>query len=239
MNPEFLEKIEQYRKERDAREMEQYGRLLTDEEREVINQEEYKKQREIERSEKEKQQVEERLQELKRKWDYSVPPRFREASFENFECANAKQKAVVEYLKTGKSAVIYGSNGTGKTHLAYASCFYQVSRGKTAKYVLAFDFFNEIRKSFRDYSTDMVIAKYENVDYLVIDEIDKTQGTPMEFPYLYSLINKRYNAMVPTVLVTNARPDEFQEIIGVSALDRVASEGKVIDLTGENYRQRK
>ena len=44
--------------------------------------------------------------------------------------------------------------------------------------------------------------------------------------------------MLPTILVTNARPDEFAAIIGQSALDRVASEGKIIDLTGENYRQK-
>ena len=32
----FLEKIEQYKKERDAREMEQYGRILDDNERDAI-----------------------------------------------------------------------------------------------------------------------------------------------------------------------------------------------------------
>jgi len=239
MNPEFLEELEHYRKERDAREMAQYGRILTDEEREVINQEEDKKQREIERAEKEKQQAEERLQELRRKWDYSVPTRFREASFENFECANAKQKAVVEYLKTGKSAVIYGSNGTGKTHLAFATCRNQIEQGVDAGYVLAFDFFNKIRKSFSDGTTDDVMNKYSKYQLLVIDEIDKTQGTPTEFMYLYSLINERYNYMRSTVLITNAKPDEFAAVIGQSALDRVASEGKVIDLTGENYRHRK
>lgn len=212
---------------RDSREIEEYGKILSDEERE-------EKEKELERAKKEEK--------IKRSMNYfldTVPLRFKNATFDTFICSSEKQESVIEFLKKGKSAIIYGSNGTGKTHLAFASCIYQVSLGKTAKYVLAFDFFNEIRKSFGDYSTDMVIGKYESVDYLVIDEIDKTQGTPMEFPYLYSLINKRYNAMLPTVLVTNARPDEFQEIIGVSALDRVASEGKVIDFTGENYRQRK
>ena len=50
-------------------------------------------------------------------------------------------------------------------------------QGRTAKYVLAFDFFNEIRKSFNDYRTDKVISGYEHYDYLVIDEIEDS-GTP-------------------------------------------------------------
>lgn len=238
MNQFFLEKMEKYRQERDTREIEKYGRLLTDKEREVIEQEEDRKQREAERAEKQKQQAEERLQKLKKKWYYSVPPRFRESSFENFECENNKQKAVIEYLRTGKSAVIYGSNGTGKTHLAFATCRNQVNQGINAGYILAFDFFNQIRKSFSDGTTEDIMDKYSKYQLLVIDEIDKTQGTPTEFMYLYSLINERYNYMRSTILITNAKPDEFAAIIGQSALDRVASEGKIIELAGENYRQK-
>jgi len=216
---------------RDKREIEEYGRILQDDERdEIIKKEELQRKKDIEN---------EKIKTLYNEFARQVPPRFRESSFENFECANAKQKAVVEYLKTGKSAVIYGSNGTGKTHLAFATCRNQVKQGVNAGYVLAFDFFNKIRKSFSDGTTENIMDKYSNYQLLVIDEIDKTQGTPTEFMYLYSLINERYNYMRSTILITNAKPDEFAAIIGQSALDRVASEGKIIDLTGDNYRQKK
>ena len=212
---------------RDKREIEEYGRILSDTERE-------EKEKELEAARK--------AERIKKKINLfldTVPLRFKNATFDTFICTSEKQKSVIDFLKKGKSAVIYGSNGTGKTHLAFASCLHQVSLDKTAKYILAFDFFNALRKSFSDYTTDRIMHEYEDVEYLVIDEIDKTQGTQMEFAYLYSLINKRYNEMKSTVLITNAKPEEFAAIIGQSALDRVASEGKVIDLTGENYRQRK
>jgi len=231
MNPEFLEKIEQYRKERDAREMEQYGRILDDNERDsIIEKEELQRKKDIEN---------EKIRTIYSEFIREVPPRFKDATFSSFQCSSDKQRKTVEYLKTGGSAVIYGSNGVGKTHLAYATCEYQARQGKVAGYVLAFDFFNKIRKSFSDGTTEDVMNRYSNYQLLVIDEIDKTQGTQTEFMYLYSLINERYNYMRSTILITNAKPDEFAAIIGQSALDRVASEGKVIDLTGENYRQRK
>jgi len=231
MNQEFLEKIEQYRKERDAREMEQYGRILDDNERDsIIEKEELQRKKDIEN---------EKIRKIYSEFIREVPPRFKDATFSSFKCSSDKQRKTVEYLKTGGSAVIYGSNGVGKTHLAYATCEYQARQGKVAGYVLAFDFFNKIRKSFSDGTTEDVMNRYSNYQLLVIDEIDKTQGTPTEFMYLYSLINERYNYMRSTILITNAKPDEFAAIIGQSALDRVASEGKVIDLTGENYRQRK
>lgn len=231
MNPEFLEKIEQYRKERDAREMEQYGRILDDNERDsIIEKEELQRKKDIEN---------EKIRTIYSEFIRDVPPRFKDATFSSFKCSSDKQRKTVEYLKTGGSAVIYGSNGVGKTHLAYATCEYQARQGKVAGYVLAFDFFNKIRKSFSDGTTEDVMNRYSNYQLLVIDEIDKTQGTQTEFMYLYSLINERYNYMRSTILITNAKPDEFAAIIGQSALDRVASEGKVIDLTGENYRQRK
>lgn len=239
MDADLLEKIEKIRKKRDELEMKEYGRLLTEKERDDINEKEGREAIERYRMEKDAKDKEEKLQELKRKWYYYVPPRFRDSSFDNFICTTNKQRAVVEYLKTGKSAVIYGSNGTGKTHLAFATCREQVKQGNDAWYVLAFDFFNKIRMSFSDGSTEDVMQKYSDYSLLVIDEIDKTQGTPTEFMYLYSLINERYNYMRATILITNAKPDEFSAIVGQSALDRVASEGKVIDLTGDNYRQKK
>jgi len=225
---DFAEKL---KKTTEEREINEYGRILSDEERSDIDR---KRVEEFEAS-RERNRIELNYS----RFSHSVPARFRESRFSNFTCFNEKQKSIVEFLKQGTSAVIYGSNGVGKTHLAFASCFHQIEQGKTAGYILAFDFFNDIRKSFGNYTTNSVINEYEGYDYLVIDEIDKTQGTPMEFTYLYSLINKRYNEMKSTVLITNAKPADFATIVGQSALDRVASEGKVIDLTGDNYRQRK
>ena len=218
-------------KAREQRELNEYGRVLSEEERDkLIDEEDAKREREARES---------RLSMNMSQFMASVPPRFKDATFETYEYQTEKQLKVLDFLRLGKSAIIYGSNGTGKTHLAYASCKHQIAQGKTAGYTLAFDFFNKIRQSFGDGSTEQLVNRFIAYDYLVIDEIDKTQGTPTEFNYLYHLINQRYNYIRSTVLITNSKPDEFGAIMGQSVLDRVASEGKVIDLTGDNYRQKR
>ena len=218
--------IEDIIKRRNDRELQKYGRILSDEERDEA----------LDRERREEEEEARRRRIVANLEAFKVPKRFRNANFYTTECASAKERSVIEYLKKGRSAVIYGPNGTGKTHLAFASCIHQITEGKTAKYVLAFDLFNSIRRSFGDSTTDTLVKEFASYDYLVIDEIDKTLGTPTEFTYLYSIINARYNDMKSTVLITNATPSEFVAIIGQSALDRVASDGAVIELSGENYR---
>ncbi len=109
----------------------------------------------------------------------------------------------------------------------------------SARYVVALDFFALVRRSFRDDSTENVVRGFADAGYLVVDEVDKGFGSQTEFVYLYQLVNERYNRMLPTVLVTNAREDELASVIGASTLSRVAGEGAIINLSGPDYRQRK
>jgi len=162
-----------------------------------------------------------------------IPPRYKNATFDNFI---TDKPSLIDYMKTGGSAILYGNNGTGKTHLAYASIRYQIEKGNDAKYVLAADYFSLIKQSFSNPSIDF--KEYYDCPYLVIDEVDKRFGTQTEFIGLYQLINHRYNSLLPTVLITNSGKDELIEVIGVSSFDRIVEDGKLINIDGKNYRRK-
>jgi DNA replication protein DnaC len=227
---DFMENLMTKRK---AREIEQYGHELNDAERDALEA--------IKLSQSETEAGEKKALEF-RKWRSEqlscIPPRFVGKTFDNYRATSQIQRDAVAHLKTGRSAIIYGGNGLGKTHLAFASIRYQVEHEVSSKYVLAFDFFTAIKRSFRDDSTDAVMSKYAQAGYLVVDEVDKTFGSQTEFVYLYSLVNERYNRMLPTVLITNADEADLVTVIGASTLSRVAGDGAIIELTGEDYRQR-
>jgi DNA replication protein DnaC len=206
------------------REIEKYGRVLGDEERDVIVAKEM---------EEETRRAEEgRRQGKVLAFLETVPPRYKDSTFDNFEGYEDK----IAFLKQGKSALIFGGNGTGKTHLGFASCRYFAEQGKDVRFVLAYKFFEDIKESFGKGNTKQVLARYSGYDYLVIDEIDKAYGSQTEFVHLYYLVNERYNFMRSTVLITNAT--DLVEQVGTSVLDRIASDGAIIEMKGENYRQK-
>jgi len=222
--------IAKKRKENDQ--IAKYGHILTPaEEFKLEKEEEQKKAIEAE------QQKQIKIGRKVKEWLFSVPKRYKTATFDSFNVENQGQRNIINYMKTGRSLILGGDNGTGKTHLAFASCLYQIKKGKTAKYSLASDFFDKVRMSFKDGTTAQLIKTYGEYDYLILDEVDKTQGSRTEFVYLASLINSRYNEMLPTVLMTNAKQAEITKILGESVVDRVAGEGKLMEITAiESYR---
>ena len=168
-----------------------------------------------------------------------IPSRFKDATFDNFVCKTDKHKMAVDFLKKGKSIALYGKNGTGKTHLAFATLRHLVNnnKGKKVKYILAFELFDMVRNSFNDISLKKDIDALGDIFYLIIDEVDKKFGTQTEFLALYKLINYRYNSELKTMLISNAEKEDLIEVIGLASFDRIIQDGSAINLDGENFRR--
>ena len=166
-----------------------------------------------------------------------IPPRFKDATFDNFICQTDKHRSAVEFLKQGQSIALYGKNGTGKTHLAFATLRHLVEKGYKVKYILAFELFDLVRDSFSDSRLKTEIEELNKIPYLIVDEIDKKFGTQTEFLALYKLINYRYNFNLKTMLISNAEKEDLIEVIGLASFDRIIQDGAAINLDGENFRR--
>jgi len=166
-----------------------------------------------------------------------IPPRFKNATFDNFICKTDKHRSAVEFLKQGQSIALYGKNGTGKTHLAFATLRHLVEKGYKVKYILAFELFDLVRDSFSDSRLKTEIEELNKIPYLIVDEIDKKFGTQTEFLALYKLINYRYNFNLKTMLISNAEKEDLIEVIGLASFDRIIQDGAAINLDGENFRR--
>ena len=169
----------------------------------------------------------------------TIPLRYRNYTFSDYVCQTDRDREIVKHMASGRSGILHGTNGTGKTMLAFCAIRKQWEAGRYAQYILAADYFDLIRASFNGGDPLKILKSFTDYDYLVVDEIDKKHGTQTEFVYLYRLINDRYNEMKPTVLISNSNRKDLETVIGISAFSRVAGEGKIIEFTGEDYRKKR
>lgn len=74
---------------------------------------------------------------------------------------------------------------------------------------------------------------------VVIDDLDKREGSPFVRSALYDVLNSRYNADAPTVLTFNTLSgDQLLDFIGESVLDRILEQAfDVVEFHGPSYRR--
>ncbi len=166
-----------------------------------------------------------------------VPKRYDRASVLHFEPRNSEEIAArigiirwMEDLAAGKglTKLIFGAHGTGKTYLGCGVVLDSVAALRSALYVTAADYTGMIRESYRDDSPEpesFIRARYASTSILVMDEIGREVSSEAEKRYLFQLVNDRYNAMLPTLFITNLSLKEFGVFMGEAIMERLREGG--------------
>lgn len=217
-------------------ELDQYGRVLSPEERKALRQEQKaREQAEIDAAEKAEQERR-RQAWIKGRMD-SVPLRYRESTLDSYQNEALKGSESWSMLLKGSSGIIYGDFGCGKTHIGWGLCKLQWINGKDACLAAAGQIFKAVKAQFSGGDPESVIMAYKAMPYLVIDEIDKTYGSQLEYVTLFEIINGRYNECLPTVILINAsNAEDIPGLVGGANFDRLGNAGIVIHLTQKSWR---
>lgn len=163
----------------------------------------------------------------------NIPTRYQNAEF---VAMNEEQETLIKQFKAnfnGKNfnqmndVLIYGSVGTGKTHLTIAMLHKMINANIYCRYVTEhhlLDLYSQKRYDEFD--------AFKKVKVLVIDEIGKRKLVDWQMIHLEELISYRYNEMLPTIFITNLDLDEFKKFVGDRVADRLR-ENKVIRILME------
>lgn len=138
---------------------------------------------------------------------------------------------------TGAIIALLGTRGTGKTQMAVCLAQYACFQGLSAMYAKAIDVFIRLRESYRDDKSESgVIMEFCKPSLLVIDAMENRGETDFEDRLLNHIIDRRYDNMVDTILITNQVQDVFQAMIGPSIVDRICENGGYIECTWGSFR---
>ena len=132
---------------------------------------------------------------------------------------------------------LYGSYGTGKTHLLAAIANHLRAEGKPclfASVVTLFDAMQDRIQQNQDYHA--LIKQGVQTPLLLLDDLDKLKPSEFREEVLYKLINGRNNAGRPLAISSNSTPDELQRWIGKAGRSRLMQDLIPVQMNGPDYR---
>lgn len=134
-----------------------------------------------------------------------------------------------------------GSCGTGKDHLAVSVLRAAVGLGMSTRLRRGSVICAECRKSTMETNCDVPSDLWQ-IELLVISDIEPHADKPasdFEQRALLELIDRRYTAMLPTVITSNKKDrKQLSEAIGSRLVDRLFEGASVVPMTWDSYREK-
>lgn len=186
------------------------------------------------------------------KSDLGIPDRFASADLETWSATTEGQQRVAKVVGRfatnfakakglGSNLVFRGGVGTGKTTLACATLRAVHAAGYSARYTTLAQFFRRMKESFGGDgpAASAIQAQFARVDLLVLDEVGVQYGSKAELVMLTELIDERYAAKRPTIVVSNLGAAALIDMVGERAADRLAEQGVDLLFDWPSFRRRR
>ena len=142
--------------------------------------------------------------------------------------------------KNPATLVLFGTTGTGKTHVSSAIAKVVIEKGFDVIYDSAQNIMNDFEDDrFRSgYGpSEKKSDRYNECDLLIIDDLGTEFSTPFTVSCLYNLINTRQNRGLSTVISTNLPFEELAKKYEDRIFSRIiGKDSKILNFVGKDRR---
>lgn len=181
----------------------------------------------------------------------NIPYRLMKKTIESFKTENKKQETCKNICQefsdiasrektddTFNNIVMFGSVGTGKTHLAVAIVKKCIDNLVPARIMTVNEIVSLVRSTWRggEKTELQIINELSELSVLAIDEIGATLETETEKNIISQIIDKRYSGMKKTIFITNLSKKGLEDCLGERSIDRIFSESKTLVFDWESKR---
>lgn len=211
----------------------------------------------IRREQEEAEKAERERVEKLRRWESrlgqsGIPERFKNRTLASFIADSAAKRRALDFatgyaesfgasaVKNGRSALLVGKPGTGKTHLAVGIGLSAMAGGYSVLFCTVMRAIRRVKDTWSRDSAESeseAIAALVHPDLLILDEVGIQFGSETEKLILFDVLNERYEKRRPCLLLSNLTVDEVSAFLGERVLDRLREDGgEVIPFGWESYR---
>ena len=146
-----------------------------------------------------------------------------------------------DFVTEGRSLILHGKPGRGKTHLAVAIAYRAIQNGFEALFVTAAALIEELSVASRQGRLREALAGYTHPHVLVVDEVGYLAYGDDAANVLYHVVNERHLKRRPMIFTTNKSLDSWGQVLhdedlAAAIVDRILERGRVLKLDGPSIR---
>lgn len=171
-----------------------------------------------------------------------IPADVRHATLANFRTdrPDIAQGTPAEFVRIGqalldqtaRNAILAGTPGIGKGHIAAAIAIARLDDGWPVAWVECSTLFRAVHRSYGENGPDSIYHRYITANLLVLDEIALRQLPADGEEILFTILDGRHKAGTQTILLSNETLPKVRDWLGERIRDRLNS-GKVLRHYGE------
>jgi len=178
----------------------------------------------------------------------ALPIRYADRTLDGYTPATPSQRTALDAMRrlaAGdiRNAALLGKPGVGKSHLASAAATEWTRRSSVrSEWVNVPQLLVDLRAEYGtdDYEARGLVRKLRSHKGLVVlDDLGREKASDWTSEMVYTLVNARYESLLPTVATTNLTPDELVANGYWPALSRLAEDGELVRVEGPDHRTRR
>lgn len=179
-----------------------------------------------------------------------IPTRYASAALDNFDTPTSSLKASLSFAKNyvanyskenPKGLYIYGSTGSGKTHLAIGIMKGLIEKGFDGVFYNVVDLLDAIRATFDPASNANPKGKLtQELDrqVIVLDDFGVQKTSTWVVDRLYALINRRYQDCKTLIITSNIKAKDLLMQVEKRLVSRIVDMCEEIEINADDYRLR-
>lgn len=166
---------------------------------------------------------------------FMIPKRYENAEWE--KVSENIRKIFIHALGHEKGVYIHGAVGTGKTYAAYAFKKHWDEKRPAAALWNVSELIHELKLDFDRREKNFIGERILDTDrLLILDDIGAEKPSEWVAETIYLIVNRRYNAKLPTIFTSNLSPGELADHVGDRIASRIVEMCEIINLGGVDRR---
>lgn len=148
-----------------------------------------------------------------------------------------------DFVTEGRTVILSGKPGRGKTHLAISIAYRALQNGFDALFTTAAELIQDLSAASRESALRPALARYIRPAVLVVDEVGYLSYGDDAANVLFHVVNERHIRRRAMIFTTNKAPKRWGAVLhdpdlADAIVDRILERGRVLKLDGPSMRSR-